>query len=122
MLTVARHENTAAFKCRRSDDEIGIVPRIAASARFGPQVGSPVQHRDGYGQDIAIADELEKCVQAPRSLTPRSPRRISYNVIAEKANRWCWAKYCWVTFKTCWFLALRTLDIMSVSRIASSMG
>jgi len=73
MLTVARHENTTAFKCRRGNDEIGIVLRIAASARFGPQVGSPEQHWEGYRQDIAIADELKKCVQAPRSLTRAEP-------------------------------------------------
>jgi len=73
MWTVARHKNTTALQCRRGNDEIGIISRIASFARVGPQVGSPVKDREGYRHDIAVADKLEKGAQGPGGLTRAEP-------------------------------------------------
>ncbi len=73
MCTVARHEKATALQCRRGNDEIGIISRIAPFARVGPQVGGSVEHRERYRLDIAIADKLEKAVQGLGSLTLAEP-------------------------------------------------
>ena len=73
MWTVTCHENTSALKGRRGNDEIGIISRLTAFARVGPEVGSSVENWEGYRHDHAIADKLEKGVQAPGGLARAEP-------------------------------------------------